>query len=224
MIFEFIGGVPHTDWFDNDSAIVKVERNPEIKKSIHDLFTRFQMHYDFKEVFCSPHAPNEKGVVESAVRYLRNKLFVPVPHFENLEDYNRLLLNRCKELMNRNHYKRKTTISELWLEDLNALCPLPSAPFDVSTIRRRKCNALGGVTTENNKYSYYISPAYAYKTIQLRQSYNEIELIDVYGRHIVTYPRIYGKPGQVCIHWEDYLPTIICLLYNKNVGSCKTKM
>lgn len=166
-IFHYIGGSPHTDWFDNDSAIVKLERNKEITKSIHELFSRFQMHYDFHEVFLSPQSPNEKGNAPSAVKFLRNKLFVPIPYFDNIQDYNKILLDKCTVLLNRKHYKKKDLISDLWMDDKAALCPLPIMPFDVSTIRKRKCDSMGRVTTENHKFNYYLGPAYAYKTFNL---------------------------------------------------------
>ena len=208
VIFNFIGGVPHTNWFDNDTAIVSINKDETVVRSIHDLFLRFKNHYDFQEIFCSPRCPNEKGVVENAVSFLRKKLFVPIPRFDDLEEFNRQLLEKCTTLFSRKNYRAKVPINELYKDDITSLAPLPEIPFDVATIRRRKVDCLGKIVVDS-KYSYFAGPDYAYKTIQLRQTYNTCELIDVHGKEIVKYDRLYGSPGQEQIRWEDYLPVII---------------
>ena len=72
-IFEYLNGVPHTIWFDNDSAIVKVTNleNGTISRTISDTFYRFKLHYEFKEVFMNLERGYEKGTVEQAVRFMR---------------------------------------------------------------------------------------------------------------------------------------------------------
>lgn len=98
-IFEYIGGVPHTIWFDNDTVFVKIENldNGGIKRIPVDTFNRFKLHYEFKDVFMSPEKGNEKGAVEQGVRFVRRNLLVPVPTFTDFDLYNKELLDRCKE-------------------------------------------------------------------------------------------------------------------------------
>lgn len=207
-IFSYIGGVPKTNWFDNDAAIVSVTRDETIVRSVTDLFLRFKNHYDFQEIFCTPRSPNEKGAVENAVSFLRRNLFVPIPRFDDLEEYNCQLLERCTTYFSRKNYKAKIPIKELYTDDLEALSPLPEIPFEVATLRRRKVDCLGKIVVDS-KYSYFAGPDYAYKTIQFRQTHNKCQLIDVHGKLIVEYDRLYGVPGQEQIRWEDYLPVII---------------
>ena len=71
-IFEYLNGVPHTIWFDNDSALVKVTNleNGTISRTISDTFYRFKLHYEFKEVFMNLERGYEKGTVEQAVRFM----------------------------------------------------------------------------------------------------------------------------------------------------------
>ena len=49
-IFEYLNGVPHTIWFDNDSALVKVTnlKNGTISRTPSDTFYRFKLYYEFK--------------------------------------------------------------------------------------------------------------------------------------------------------------------------------
>lgn len=52
-------------------------------------------------------------------------MFVPLPVFERLEDYNQTLFELCEKDQQRPHYKRKVEISTLMLEDKKAMKPLP---------------------------------------------------------------------------------------------------
>lgn len=65
-IFEYLNGVPHTIWFDNDSVLVKIinMENGSIARTLSDTFQRFKLHYEFKEVFMNPERGYEKGNVE----------------------------------------------------------------------------------------------------------------------------------------------------------------
>jgi len=207
-MFNYVGGVPHTNWFDNDTAIVSVSREEPTVRCIHELFLRFKNHYDFQEIFCTPRSPNEKGVVENAVKFVRKNLFVPIPRFDDLEEYNHQLLDKCTSYFGRKNYRMKVPISELYIDDIAALNPLPEVEFNVATIRKRKVDCLGKIVVDG-KYSYFAGPDFVYKTIQVRQTYNKFELIDVHGKEIVKYDRLYGEPGQEQIRWEDYLPIII---------------
>lgn len=45
-IFEYLNGVPHTIWFDNDIALVKIINleNGSISRILTNTFQRFKMH------------------------------------------------------------------------------------------------------------------------------------------------------------------------------------
>ena len=55
-IFEYLNGVSHTIWFDNDSALVKINNldNGNISRTLSETFYRFKLQYEFKEVFMNP--------------------------------------------------------------------------------------------------------------------------------------------------------------------------
>ena len=52
-IFEYLNGVAHTIWFDNDSALFKIENleHGRIRRIVGDIFNWFKLHYDFNAVF-----------------------------------------------------------------------------------------------------------------------------------------------------------------------------
>lgn len=104
-IFDHIGKVPKEIWFDNMStAVAQIKKGKERK--LTDRFIQFMAHYGFKAKFCNPASGNEKGHVENKVGYTRRNLFVPVPNFDSLSDFNKELLIKCEQDSNRDHYKK----------------------------------------------------------------------------------------------------------------------
>ncbi len=125
------------------TAVSKILKHGERK--LTDSFIRFKEHYGYEAVFCNPSAGNEKGNVENKVGYHRRNLLVPIPEFNNIEDYNKELLERCMENLNREHYKKEKLIIDLFQEDIKALEPLPNTEFDACTYER--------VRTSNSQYT-----------------------------------------------------------------------
>jgi transposase len=56
-------------------------------------------HYNFQSNFCNPESGHEKGSVENYVGTSRRNLFVPVPRTDDLEEYNKELLEECSKEM-----------------------------------------------------------------------------------------------------------------------------
>lgn len=205
-IFEYLNGVPHTIWFDNDSALVKIINleNGSISRTLSDTFQRFKLHYEFKEVFMNPERGYEKGTVEQAVRFMRRNLLVPLPEFSDFDLYNKELLKRSSELLKREHYVLKQPIVDLHFEDINELNQLPPTSFVCTSVSSRKLDNYGRLTTENRHY-YYLDPALAYERVQVKYLPNQLEIYYEEGTHIMTIPRISGKPGLRYINWSPYI-------------------
>lgn len=208
-IFEFLNGVPHTIWFDNDSALVKIINleNVTISRILTDSFQRFRMHYDFKEVFMNVSRGFEKGSVEQAVRYMRRNLLVPLPEFD---EYNKQLLKKSQDLLKREYYVLKQPIIDLHFEDINELNQLPPTSFECTSVVVRKLDNYGRLTSDNRHY-YYLDPSYAYKPVQVKLLPNELEIYEEEGIFLMRVPRLSGKPGIRYINWSPY----IRLLANK---------
>lgn len=78
-IFEYLNGVPHTIWFDNEPALVRIinQENKNITRILSDSFKRFKMHYEFKEVFMNPDKGNEKRKCRTSSKIYEKKLTCP---------------------------------------------------------------------------------------------------------------------------------------------------
>ena len=205
-IFEYLNGVPHTIWFDNDSALVKIINleNGTVSRTLCDTFQRFKLHYEFKEVFMNPERGYEKGTVEQAVRFMRRNLLVPLPEFNNFDAFNKTLLEKSSNLLKREHYILKQPIVDLHFEDINELNQLPPTSFVCTSVSSRKLDNYGRLTTENRHY-YYLDPALAYERVQVKYLPNQLEIYYEEGTYIMTIPRISGKPGLRYINWSPYI-------------------
>jgi len=58
--------------------------------------------------------------VENKVGYVRRNMFVPPPHFEDLEEYNNHLLQLGDRDMKRLHYQKDGSIAELFIQGMNS--------------------------------------------------------------------------------------------------------
>jgi transposase len=56
-------------------------------------FCQLKSHYLFEHRFCRVRRPNEKGVVEGAVKFARLNYFVPVPQVADFGDLNLCVLS-----------------------------------------------------------------------------------------------------------------------------------
>lgn len=205
-IFTYLNGVPHTIWFDNDAAILAIIKKSDgsFQRILADTFKRFAIHYGFREVFMNPMRPNEKGTVEQAVRYMRRNLLVPLPSFDDFEEYNKDLLDKCKNALKREHYIQKKPIIDLHFEDINELNALPLKPFECRFVIDKVLDSYGRLVT-SNKIHYYLDPSYAYKKVQVRFLSNVLEIYDEYGSYLLTVNRISGKAGTRWINWSPYI-------------------
>lgn len=200
-IFEYMGRVPTSIWFDNMSTAVKnIKKNGQ--RDITKGFERFMLHYGFRSNFCNPNSGHEKGHVECKVGYHRRNFLVPIPSFSSLEEYNSKLLHLCEEDMKRIHYNKPQNIDELFNKDLKAMDGLPSADFEVNRLEPVKANKYGKVRYQNRKYS--TSPEYSGRELWLKVGANTVEILNINYETIVKHPRLYGDQRESMI-WGPYL-------------------
>jgi len=200
-IFKHIGLVPSCIWFDNlSTAVKKIKKYGERDKT--KGFERFELHYRFDSNFCNPSAGHEKGSVECKVGYHRRNFLVPVPEFEDLEEYNKELLKKADEDMQRKHYVKGALISELFEEDKKAMHKLPEVDFEIFRLEKAKANNYGKVSLDT--YIYSISPDYAGKEVWLKATANEVFVLNDEYKLIQSHPRLYGEQRE-SMKWVPYL-------------------
>lgn len=206
-IFEFIGGVPPLLIFDNAAGVGR-----RIGDAIHEseLFSRFRAHYHFRVRFCNPYSGWEKGNVERKVDFNRSNLFVPVPHFTEIEKYNRKLLARHEKKAAELHYKKQVPIRELFEEDRKALLVLLPKRFHVCRYEWMKADGYGKVCMEG-KHFYSTMPENANQKVLVGIHAHTIDILTEGGQVITTHRRAFGE-GRTDI--SDYSTTLAVLMKN----------
>jgi transposase len=204
-IFEFIGGVPLRILFDNmSSAVIHIEEHG--KRKLTDMFMRFTMHHRFKAEFCNPDSPNEKGNVENKVGYIRRNYLLPPPKIEDLDEFNRQLLEKCMADLDREHYVKKEQIRALFSAEQEALIPLPCERFRVFTLEKVKTDKYSFIHFDKNQYS--TSPEYAECEMWLEVSVDELRVLNSKYEQIVVHERKYEHGIQPTINFENYIGTL----------------
>lgn len=118
--------------------VVQVLKQGE--RQLTEDFIRFTAHYHFEAAFCNANAGHEKGNIEGKVGYHRRNMLVPIPRFKNFTAFNEEQLEKCEVDAGREHYRKDTTIAELYKDDQAALLELPGVPLDVSKYITMKTN------------------------------------------------------------------------------------
>ncbi len=209
-VFNYIGGVPTLLVFDNATG---VGRRVVDKVTETELFSRFRAHYGFQIRFCNPNAGHEKGNVENKVGTTRRGLFVPVPTYHDIEEYNRSLLDLHKKKASETHYKKGTKISELFEEDYKHFLPLPAKDFNVC--RYEYCNADGyGKICLDGKHFYSTKPENHKKRVLVGIRAHYVDILEPNGKLLVRHMRQYGDSRtDLC----DYSTSLEML--SKNIGA-----
>lgn len=200
-IFEHMGKVPINIWFDNMSTVVKEIR----KHGERDLtrgFERFMLHYGFCSNFTNPNSGHEKGHIENKVGYNRRNFLVPIPEFDDLKEFNQELLTLCDKDMERNHYKKSGTIVELFMEDKEAMNPLPKVPFEAYRLELTKADNYGKVKFDNHIYSS--APNMAKNQLWVKAGAHEVILMDQNYSEVIRHQRLYGEKKE-SMKWSPYL-------------------
>ena len=199
-IFEHIEKVPNKIWFDNLSAAVILGKNKE--RTLVDQFERFSLHYGFEINWCNPNSGHEKGGVENKVGYTRRNMFVPIPEFDDINEYNKELLKLGDEDNQRPHYLKNKNLSELLAEEKKYMFSLPNNEFEIGRIKSAITNKYGKIEFETNTYS--VSPAYMNKEIIIKATADKIKIMDKDYNEIISHSRIYDK-NKESMKWYPYL-------------------
>ena len=187
--FSFLGGVPQSIVYDNTKlAVAKILGDGRRKRT--RVFSELQSHYLFEDRFGRPGKGNDKGKVEGLVGYVRRNFLVPIPSFESYEALNAYLEERCLGRMEDRLRGHDETIDQRMERDLEALLPLPAAPYDASDKHVSRVSSLSLVRYRTNDYS--VPVAYGHRDVLVRGYVNEVVIScgsEIIARHRRSYER-----------------------------------
>jgi len=203
-ILNYLGKVPRRMWFDNASTLM-ADIHKGGGRKLTDGFLMFKNHYSFEAVFCNPDSGNEKGNVENKVGYHRRNILVPVPRFDNIEQFNRELLDSTIESNARNHYIKNLQHNELFLEDEKHMLPLNPVDFHIEKLEQHKTDKYAKLRLDSGKHIYSSAPQYACQKVWVELGAYEVRILDENYREITRHSRLYGKMVSESMDWIPYL-------------------
>ena len=189
--FEFFGGVPSRITYDNEKIAV-IQILSAHGRKLTDGFLQLQSHYLFQAHFCRVRRANEKGSVESDIRYGRQNFLVPVPQPRELEELNGQLVPRCHEDLACQSRGKVGRRGERLREDQAAFLPLPAAPFDACRKISTTVSSLSLIRFDRNEYS--VPVRYAHSTVVVKGYTDRVEVCRKDER-IAVHKRLWGKDG-----------------------------
>ncbi len=187
--FAFFGGVPLSILFDNTTiAVAKILGNGIRQRT--RAFSELQSHYLFEDRFGRPGKGNDKGHVEGIIGLGRRNFLVPMPRCESFEALNARLEEQCLKRQDEVLRGHGETIGERLLRDLDALMPLPAAPYDACEKVSTRATSISMVRYRSNDYS--VPVAYAHHEVQVRGYVDEVVVgcgAEVIARHRRSYEK-----------------------------------
>ncbi len=200
--FRYFGGVPLYVRIDNLKAAI-LEAN--FYEPIYQrMYKNFSEHYGFKSIPCRIYRPNDKGKVESGIKYVKGNFFIGRV-FKDGEDVDRQLRDWQENICNsRVHGTTRRIPREVFeQEERSKLKGLPLEEFKLYEAGTRKVYHDCHIYVD---YNYYSVPfEYVGKVVEIEVTKDLIKVYYNY-REIAVHPRIdsRGKFSTQQSHYPKY--------------------
>ena len=172
--FNYFGGVPKTVKVDNlKAAIVSANFYDPVQQ---DVYRQYSQHYGFDVIACRVMSPQEKGKVESGIKYVKNNFFAgrDFTTFDKLQSsLSEWLEYNCNSRLHGT--TRKVPFELFRQEEKGELRALPLNNFSYPEILRRKVCKDCHITLD---YNYYSVPyAYVGKVVDILREKNFVRIL-----------------------------------------------
>lgn len=184
--FRFFGGVPEMVVLDNLKAGV-------IKACFYDpalnpVYQAFAKHYGFEVLPCKVRKPEHKGKVENSINYAQDNA-LKGRKFESLDKQNTFLRNWNRSIASlRIHGTTKEQVIKRFKEhERPSLRALPSEPFKIFKIGKRRVHTDGHIEVEG---AYYSVPCeYLGEDVSVHSDTKMIRVYDQQHKEIAIHTR-----------------------------------
>jgi hypothetical protein len=187
--FAYFGAVPTRILYDNTKiAVAKILGGEERAKT--KAFSELQSYYLFADKFGRPAKGNDKGKVEGLVGYVRRNFMVPIPCFNNWDEFNAYLQEQCRKRRERRLRGHSETIGERLERDLAAMLPLPATPYEACEKITVRVTSLSLVRYRGNDYS--VPTEYGHRQVLVKGFVHEVVIAcasEAIARHQRSYER-----------------------------------
>ena len=169
--FNFFGGVPRKILYDNVKTVVLSRLGSDIR--MNPRFVACAGVFLFEPVCCNPGRGNEKGKVESGIKYIRSSFLAGRPMV-----WPHIMVDAVHwrdEIANvRVHATTREHPLNRFDKEKTRLLSLPEKPYDASIIRPVNATSQALVHFDGNRYS--VPYARAYNALTLKATLHEVNV------------------------------------------------
>ena len=189
----FFDGVTRQWLFDNPKTVVLARHGDAVR--YHPGLLEIAGALRVQPRLCRPCRPTDKGGVERAVRFFRDRFFA-ARTITSIADGNQQLLDFIRDIANvRPHPRfRDRTVAEVFAEEKERLLCLPAALPETDLVVPASVDTTAFVRFGTNLYS--VPPRHARCTVTLVASDSEVRLLD--GADLIAkHERSWGKHQRI---------------------------
>ena len=186
--FKFFGGIPKKINYDNLKTVVLAHVGSNIRFNLR--FMDFAGYYLFKPVICAVRKPNEKGKVESGIKYVRSAFLAGRLINSPSQIQSEALEWLNKEANERIHGTTREKPSIRFESEKNILLALPQNDYDCSIIASAMATSQALIHFDGNRYS--VPCAFAGKTLTVKATARQVAVYDR-TRILTSHQRSYEK-------------------------------
>lgn len=182
-------GLPRQWLFDNAKTVVIERRGDAIR--FHDELLDLAGRLHVQPKVCAPYRPQEKGGVERAIRFFKERFFA-ARTFHSVEHGNAQLAEFITKIAHARTHPRwpERTVADVFAEEQTRLLPLPDPLPSTDLIAPIPVDTAGFVRLDTNRYS--VPHAYASRSLMLVADDVELRLLDG-DTEVARHPRSWGR-------------------------------
>jgi transposase len=185
----FFGGVTRQWLFDNPKTVV-VQRRGDLVRFHPDLLgVAAELHVHPR--VCAPRKPHEKGGVERAVRYFKDRFFA-ARSFHSIEHGNAQLLEFITNIAHQRPHPRlpDRSVADVFDDERSRLLTLPDPLPNTDVVTPVPVDKTAFICLDSNHYS--VPATYASTTLTLVASDTELRLLDG-DQQVARHARCWGR-------------------------------
>ena len=185
----YFGGSPRQWLFDNPKTIV-IERSGDMVRFHPDLLDMAAQLHVLPKV-CGVRKPQEKGKVERAIRFLKERFFA-ARTFHSVAHGNSQLLQFFDTIAHPRPHPRwpGRTVADVFADEQPRLLALPNPLPSTDFVTPVSADKTAFIRVDTNRYS--VPDTYARRTLRLSASDTEIRLLDG-DNEVARHERNWGK-------------------------------
>lgn len=195
--FEYFGYIPETMIYDQTKLVVIKEIYREV--TYNNKFFQFMNNLSINPYACEGYDPESKGLVERAVREVKED-FLYGEIFSNLSEVRVRAKDWLEEVNNRLHSTTKETPVNMFIEEKKVLRSYYANEEEI-----RKVDKTGLISWKKNKYS--VPYLFQQKSVYIRENGDSLEILDPVSKKKVASHRISRIKTRATIsqnHYIDY--------------------